>query len=124
MLNAARPGVTNVDPPVQAVDDTTIANVALRYISGGLAVSSDEASWVVTTYLVANSVLLWCASVWIAEILGRKNFFLICMSRRVKLSLDQQPRSTLRPMSWIFSNAGCQRQAIKKIQIPVSPAAT
>ena len=38
--------------------DTTIANVALRYISGGLAVSSDEASWVVTTYLVANSVVL------------------------------------------------------------------
>jgi MFS transporter, DHA2 family, multidrug resistance protein len=36
--------------------DTTIANVALRYISGGLAVSSDEASWVITTYLVANSI--------------------------------------------------------------------
>src|ERR1700726_1877792 len=35
--------------------DTTIANVALRYISGGLAVSADEASWVITTYLVANS---------------------------------------------------------------------
>src|ERR1700755_3059673 len=59
--------------------DTTIANVALRYISGGLAVSSDEASWVVTTYLVANSVVL-CASGWIAKILGRKNFFLICIS--------------------------------------------
>jgi MFS transporter, DHA2 family, multidrug resistance protein len=58
--------------------DTTIANVALRYISGGLAVSSDEASWVVTTYLVANSVVL-CASGWIAEILGRKNFFIICI---------------------------------------------
>jgi MFS family permease len=39
--------------------DTTIANVALRYISGGLAVSSDEASWVITTYLVANS--FWSA---------------------------------------------------------------
>jgi MFS transporter, DHA2 family, multidrug resistance protein len=59
--------------------DTTIANVALRYISGGLAVSSDEASWVVTTYLVANSVVL-AATGWIAEMFGRKNFFLVCIA--------------------------------------------
>jgi DHA2 family multidrug resistance protein len=59
--------------------DTTIANVALRYISGGLAVTSDEASWVVTTYLVANSVVL-AASGWIAEMFGRKNFFLVCIA--------------------------------------------
>jgi DHA2 family multidrug resistance protein len=38
--------------------DTTIANVALRYIAGGLGVSEDEASWVVTTYLVANAIIL------------------------------------------------------------------
>jgi DHA2 family multidrug resistance protein len=59
--------------------DTTIANVALRYISGGLAVSSDEASWVITTYLVANSIVL-CASGWIARMFGRKNFFLVCIA--------------------------------------------
>jgi MFS transporter, DHA2 family, multidrug resistance protein len=59
--------------------DTTIANVALRYISGGLAVSSDEASWVITTYLVANSIVL-SASGWIAEMFGRKNFFLVCIA--------------------------------------------
>ena len=59
--------------------DTTIANVALRYISGGLAVSADEASWVITTYLVANSIVL-CASGWIAEMFGRKNFFLVCIA--------------------------------------------
>jgi MFS family permease len=59
--------------------DTTIANVALRYIAGGLAVSGDEASWVVTTYLVANSVVL-SASGWIAEMFGRKNFFLVCIA--------------------------------------------
>jgi DHA2 family multidrug resistance protein len=53
--------------------DTTIANVALRYIAGGLAVSSDEASWVVTTYLVANSIVL-AASGWLAQIFGRRNF--------------------------------------------------
>ena len=59
--------------------DTTIANVALRYISGGLAVSADEASWVVTTYLVANSIVL-SASGWIAAMFGRKNFFLVCIA--------------------------------------------
>ncbi|MGX7744849.1 DHA2 family efflux MFS transporter permease subunit [Rhodopseudomonas parapalustris] len=59
--------------------DTTIANVALRYIAGGLAVSNDQASWVVTTYLVANSIVL-CASGWIAEMFGRKNFFIVCIA--------------------------------------------
>ena len=59
--------------------DTTITNVALRYISGGLAVSSDEASWVITTYLVANSIVL-CASGWIAQMFGRKNFFVVCIT--------------------------------------------
>src|ERR1700741_1606850 len=59
--------------------DTTIANVAVRYISGGLAVSSDEASWVITTYLVANSIVL-CASGWIAQMFGRQNFFLVCIA--------------------------------------------
>lgn len=59
--------------------DTTIASVALRYIAGGLAVSSDEASWTVTTYLVANSIVL-CASGWLAQALGRKNFFIGCLA--------------------------------------------
>ena len=55
--------------------DTTIANVALRYISGGLAVGPDEASWVVTTYLVANAITL-TASSFLAKRYGRKAFFL------------------------------------------------
>ena len=59
--------------------DTTIANVALRYISGGLAVGPDEAAWVVTSYLVANSIVL-CASSWIVEIFGRKAFFMACIA--------------------------------------------
>jgi len=59
--------------------DTTIANVALRYISGGLAVGPDEAAWVVTTYLVANSIVL-CASSWLVEIFGRKAFFMGCIA--------------------------------------------
>jgi MFS transporter, DHA2 family, multidrug resistance protein len=58
--------------------DTTIANVALPYIAGGMGVSEDEASWVVTTYLVSNAIIL-TASSFLARMLGRKVFFLICL---------------------------------------------
>jgi MFS transporter, DHA2 family, multidrug resistance protein len=58
--------------------DTTIANVVLPYIAGGLGVSEDEASWVVTTYLVANAVIVTATS-FLANRLGRKRFFLICL---------------------------------------------
>jgi len=53
--------------------------VALRYIAGGLGVSEDEASWVVTTYLVANAIIL-TASAFLAKTIGRKAFFLICLA--------------------------------------------
>jgi MFS transporter, DHA2 family, multidrug resistance protein len=59
--------------------DTTIANVALPYIAGGLGVSEDEASWVVTTYLVANAVAL-TASSFLAKTFGRKPFFIVCLA--------------------------------------------
>jgi MFS transporter, DHA2 family, multidrug resistance protein len=58
--------------------DTTIANVVLPYIAGGMGVSSEEASWVVTTYLVANAISL-TASPFLARLFGRKTFFLICL---------------------------------------------
>jgi MFS transporter, DHA2 family, multidrug resistance protein len=58
--------------------DTTIANVALPYIAGGMGVSQDEASWVVTTYLVSNAIIL-TASSYLAQKLGRKTFFLVCL---------------------------------------------
>ncbi|HJX19716.1 MAG TPA: MFS transporter, partial [Steroidobacteraceae bacterium] len=59
--------------------DTTIANVALPYIAGGLAISVDEASWAVTSYLVANAVVL-TASGFMARRLGRKPFYLGCVT--------------------------------------------
>src|SRR6201989_671860 len=58
--------------------DTTVANVLLQYIAGGMGVSQDEASWVVTTYLVANAVSL-TASSFLTQRLGRKTFFVICL---------------------------------------------
>src|ERR1700729_995128 len=84
----AAPGAAAVNPWLIAilvalasfmeVLDTTIANVALPYIAGGMGVSEDEASWVVTTYLVANAIIL-TASSYLARRLGRKTFFLICL---------------------------------------------
>jgi DHA2 family multidrug resistance protein len=59
--------------------DTTIANVALPYIAGGLGVSEDEASWVVTTYLVSNAIIL-TASPFLVRRIGRKTFFLVCLT--------------------------------------------
>ncbi len=59
--------------------DTTIANVALDYIAGGLGVSQDQASWVVTTYLVANAIVIMATS-FLARRLGRKRFFIACLS--------------------------------------------
>src|SRR5262245_49111014 len=56
--------------------DTTIVNVALNYISGG--VSEDEASWVVTTYLVANATIVLATS-FFSRRFGRKAFFLTCL---------------------------------------------
>ena len=61
------------------VHDTTVANVLLQYIAGGMGVSEDEASWVVTTYLVANAVSL-TASSFLTQRLGRRTFFLICLA--------------------------------------------
>ena len=59
--------------------DTTVANVVLPYIAGDMGVSQDEATWVVTTYLVANAVSL-TASPFLARVLGRRTFFLTCLA--------------------------------------------
>ena len=56
--------------------DTAIASVALPYIAGSLSASTDEATWVLTSYLVANAIVL-PASNWFAMRIGRKRFFII-----------------------------------------------
>ena len=59
--------------------DTSIANVALDHIAGGLSASYDEATWVVTSYLVANAVII-PASGWIADVVGRKRYYMISVA--------------------------------------------
>jgi DHA2 family multidrug resistance protein len=58
--------------------DTTIVNVALPHIAGTLAASSDEATWTLTSYLVANGIVL-TVSGWISDTIGRKRYFIICL---------------------------------------------
>ena len=58
--------------------DTSIANVALPYIGGGLGRSYDEVTWILTTYLVANAVVLPMTA-WFSRLLGRKNYYLLCV---------------------------------------------
>jgi DHA2 family multidrug resistance protein len=60
------------------VPDTAIASVALPYIAGSLSASTDEATWVLTSYLVANAVIL-PASNWFSLRFGRKRFLVMCV---------------------------------------------
>jgi DHA2 family multidrug resistance protein len=62
---------------VMQVLDVTVTNVALPHIQGSLSAGVDEVSWVLTSYLAANAVIL-PATGWLAGLLGRKRFFLIC----------------------------------------------
>jgi DHA2 family multidrug resistance protein len=59
--------------------DTSIANVALPHIAGDLGSSRDESTWVLTTYLVANAVVLPITG-WLSSLLGRKRFFMTCIA--------------------------------------------
>src|SRR5438067_13567448 len=58
--------------------DTSIANVSLPHIAGDLSVSQDESTWVLTSYLVSNAIIL-PVSGWFATKLGRKRFYMGCV---------------------------------------------
>ncbi|MBF0463307.1 MAG: DHA2 family efflux MFS transporter permease subunit [Magnetococcales bacterium] len=59
--------------------DTTITNVSLTHIAGSLAASQDESTWVLTSYLVANGIVLPLSG-WLAGVMGRKKFFMLCIT--------------------------------------------
>jgi DHA2 family multidrug resistance protein len=58
--------------------DTSIANVAMPHIGGSLSASAEEATWVLTSYLVANAMVLPISG-WIANRIGRKRFYMSCV---------------------------------------------
>ncbi len=59
--------------------DTSIANVALPHIAGTLSASQDESTWVLTSYLVSNAIIL-PISAWLATMFGRKRFYMTCVT--------------------------------------------
>ncbi|HET6183575.1 MAG TPA: DHA2 family efflux MFS transporter permease subunit [Acetobacteraceae bacterium] len=59
--------------------DTTIVNVALRHIAGSLAISYDESTWILTSYLISNAIVLPISG-WLATVLGRKRFYMSCVA--------------------------------------------
>src|SRR5947209_1299858 len=68
-----------VIPTFMEVLDTTIANVALRHIAGGLSAAVTDGEWVITSYLAANAIILPISG-WLAIRLGRRNYFLISIT--------------------------------------------
>jgi DHA2 family multidrug resistance protein len=58
--------------------DTSIANVALPYMAGNLGASNDQSTWVLTSYLVSNAIILPISG-WLAGAIGRKRFFMACL---------------------------------------------
>jgi len=59
--------------------DTSIANVALPHIAGSLSAGQDESTWVLTSYLVSNAIVLPLSG-WLSSIVGRKNFYMGCVA--------------------------------------------
>jgi DHA2 family multidrug resistance protein len=59
--------------------DTSIANVALPHIAGGLSAGVDESTWVLTSYLVSNAIVLPLSG-WLSSIVGRKRFYMGCVA--------------------------------------------
>ena len=71
--------VAVVVPTFMEVLDTTIANVALRYIAGGLSAANVDSEWVLTSYLAANATILPISG-WLSAHLGRRNYFLMSIA--------------------------------------------
>ncbi|MDE2029221.1 MAG: DHA2 family efflux MFS transporter permease subunit [Alphaproteobacteria bacterium] len=80
--------------------DTTITNVSLPHIAGSLAASPDESTWILTAYLVANGIVLPISG-WLADVIGRKTFFILCIGGFTVASLACGMATSL-PMLIVF----------------------
>src|SRR5438874_7154141 len=59
--------------------DTSIANVSLQHIAGNLGAGSDESTWVLTSYLVSNAIIMPMSG-WLSNTIGRKRFYMSCVA--------------------------------------------
>ena len=58
--------------------DTSVANVALPHIAGSLSATPEQATWVLTSYLISNAIVL-PVTAWLSAVFGRKRFLLVCI---------------------------------------------
>ena len=65
-------------PTFMEILDTSVANVSLPHIAGSFSAGVNEATWVLTSYLISNAIIL-CATPWLSSAFGRKNFFIACI---------------------------------------------
>ncbi|HET6183245.1 MAG TPA: DHA2 family efflux MFS transporter permease subunit [Acetobacteraceae bacterium] len=72
--------------PFMEILDTTIVNVSLPYIAGDMSASYDDSTWSLTSYLVANGIVLPVAG-WLGRLIGRKRYFLLCIAMFTAFSL-------------------------------------
>ena len=88
--NDAAPGATpGINPWIIALTvtlatfmevlDSSIANVALPHIAGSLGASSEESTWVITSYLVSSAIVLPLSG-WLSTVIGRKRFYMSCVA--------------------------------------------
>ncbi len=66
-------------PTFMEILDTTVANVALRYMAGGLSTAQTDAEWIITSYLAANAIVLPITG-WLSAHLGRRTYFLLSVA--------------------------------------------
>ena len=94
-------------PTFMEVLDTSIANVSLEYIAGGLAITADQATWVLTTYLVANAIVIPISG-WLSDALGRKRYFQISIALFTASSLlcGLAPNLTVLVIARLFQGIG------------------
>ena len=92
--------VAVVIPTFMEVLDTTVANVALRYIAGGLSAAQTDSEWVITSYLAANAIVLPISG-WLSGQLGRRNYFLmsIAVFTLASMRMRHQPPASGRSFS-------------------------
>ena len=91
--------------------DTSIANVALPYMAGNLGASDDQSTWVLTSYLVSNAIVLPISG-WLAGAFGRKRFFMACLSVFTVSSLLCGIAPSLGFSSSLPRSAGCGRRRL------------
>ena len=71
--------ITVMLPTIMEIIDTSVANVALPHMQGSLNAGTDEITWVLTSYLVANAIILPMTG-WLSRLFGRKRFLITCIS--------------------------------------------